>query len=260
MLTLAACTRATPASQPSPSPTPDPTPTPEPVYQLGARVLPLRPDGFGEIQPTPPELRDRRLATADLLPPPSDDAFHGSVNEVPADVVARSTWRRGCPVGVEDLRYLRLAFWGFDGRPHTGEMIVHASVADDVQGVFRRLHELRFPIEEMRVVDAPELDAPPTGDGNNTTGFTCRPVTGGSSWSQHAYGRAVDVNPFHNPYLVPARGLVLPELASAYTDRDWVRPGMVTPEVVAVFDGIGWGWGGRWSATKDWMHFSESGR
>jgi len=258
---LAGCGGTTPTA----SPTPDPTPSPEPQGLsrpdwLGTRPLPLRPDGFGEVQPTPRELRDRRLPTVDVLEPPPDGAFHGSVSEVPPDVVARSTWSADCPVEVGDLRYLLVAFWGFDDRPHTGELIVHASVAEDVLGVFARLHELRFPIEEMRVVDAPELDAPPTGDGNNTSGFTCRTVVGGTSLSEHAYGRAVDINPFHNPYLLPRRDLVIPELASAYTDREWVRPGMVTPEVVAAFGDIGWGWGGHWTSSKDWMHFSESGR
>lgn len=260
---------ATRAPEPSETATPSPEPSetaaasPEPDGRvrpewLGTRVLPTRPDGYGEVRPTPPELRDRRLPTIDRLPPPSDEAFHGTVSEVPPEVAERSTWAPDCPVGLDDLRYLRLSFWGFDDEAHTGEMIVHASVAEDVVGVFRRLHELRFPIEEMRVVDAPELDAPPTGDGNNTTSFVCRPAVGSGSWSEHAFGRAVDVNPFHNPYV---RGdLVLPELASAYADREWRRPGMVTPEVVEAFRGIGWGWGGDWTSPVDPMHFSVSGR
>jgi len=179
---------------------------------------------------------------------------------VPAEVVARSTWQEGCPVPLDELRYLTMSFWGFDGRAHTGEMIVHAEVADDVVAVFGTLYEARFPIEEMRVVSRPELDAPPYGDGNNTTAFSCRPATQSTSWSQHALGLAVDVNPFHNPY---QRGdLVLPELASAYTDRSHVRPGMIEAgdPVTEVFAGIGWGWGGTWQSLTDPMHFSRNGR
>jgi hypothetical protein len=80
------------------------------------------------------------------------------------------------------------------------------------------------------------------------------------SWSQHAYGRAVDVNPFQNPYRKGER--VLPELASAYLDRDEIRPGMILAgdPVTEAFAGIGWGWGGDWSTTDDWMHFSLNGR
>jgi hypothetical protein len=139
-------------------------------------------------------------------------------------------------------------------------MVVNARFADDLAGVFEQLYEARFPIEEMRVVAAEELDAPPTGDGNNTTSFVCRPTTGGTSWSQHAFGLAIDVNPFHNPYLRDGR--VLPELAAAYLDRDDVRPGMILEGdvVAAAFAEMGWGWGGDFRSLVDYMHFSADGR
>lgn len=227
---------------------------------LGTRVLPLRGDGYGEIQPTPAELRDRRLVTVDTLAPPPDATFKSAVVAVPAAVAARSTWDPGCPVALGDLRYVTTAFWGFDGQPHTGELLVNAEVADAVVEVFRRLHGVRFPIEEMRITRAEELDLAPTGDGNNTGSFVCRPSRGTTSWSEHAYGRAVDINPFHNPYLKAE--IVLPELASAYTDRADARPGMITSdgEVTTAFSEIGWGWGGNWRSNKDYMHFSVNGR
>ncbi|MDP8928629.1 MAG: M15 family metallopeptidase [Actinomycetota bacterium] len=227
---------------------------------LGTRVLPRRSDGFGEVRPTPPELRDRRLPSPDLLPAPQGDGFVAEVRAVPEEVVRRSTWSPRCPVALEDLRYVTLVFWGFDERPHTGELLVNASVAEDVVAVFRRLYEARFPIEEMRVVSAGELVAPPTGDGNNTTSYVCRAITGGASWSEHAYGLAVDINPFHNPYV--KGDLVIPELASAYTNRGWRRPGMIFAgdEATRSFGEIGWAWGGDWRRPKDWMHFSRQGR
>ena len=227
---------------------------------LGRRPLPLRPDGFGEVRPTPPELDPRHLATPDIAPPPPGGAFVATVEPVAEEVFARSTWEPGCPVDRGDLRHVRLSFWGFDERPHTGELLLHAEVTAAVVEAFGRLFEARFPIEEMRITRTDELHVPPTGDGNNTGAFVCRAVSGGSSWSQHAYGRAVDINPFHNPYV--RGGLVVPELASAYVDRGDVRPGMIVPGGVVeqAFDAIGWGWGGRWSSVKDWMHFSATGR
>ncbi len=163
-------------------------------------------------------------------------------------------------MGREQLRYLTVTFWGFDGASHTGELIVHARVADDIVEVFGRIHEARFPVEEMRVVRADEIDEPPTGDGNNTTGFVCRPATGSTTaWSAHAFGLAVDVNPFHNPY--QKGDWVLPELAAAYLDRADVRDGMIfeAGPVARAFRDIGWGWGGDFRTLVDWMHFSESG-
>ena len=227
---------------------------------LGTRPLSLRPDGHGEIVETPPELVDRRLETIDLLPPPDGEEFVWTAGPIPEDVLTRSSWTEGCPVDLDQLTYLTMSHYGFDGRFHTGEMIVNAAVADDVVEVFRKLHEARFPIEQMRVIAAEEIDAHPTGDFNDTTSFVCRPAVGSSSWSQHAYGLAIDVNPFHNPYL--KGDLVLPELASSYLDRGDVRPGMIIEGdvVTRAFDEIGWGWGGRWSSLDDWMHFSLNGR
>lgn len=256
-VTTAPSTTTTTSAATTTTTIPDPHAPPD---WLGTRPLPLRPDGFGEVVPTPPELVDRAFATVDLLEPPDGEIFESSVGAVPPDVLDRSTWDPACPVGVEDLAYVTVSHWGFDGVPHTGELLVNAGVADDIVEVFSRLYDARFPIEQMRVIRADELDAPPTGDGNITTAFVCRPAVGSTSWSMHAHGLAIDINPFHNPYL--KGDLVLPELASAYTDRDTVKAGMITEgdEVTTAFDDIGWHWGGRWSTLADWMHFSTNNR
>jgi hypothetical protein len=225
---------------------------------LGTRVLPVGPDGFAAAQPTPPELVDRRLETPDHLPRPSTQEFRAEVSEVPDDVLARSTWRPECPASRQELRWVLLTFWGFDGEVHTGELLLRADAVDAVVAGFAHLHERRFPIEEMRVVETAELDLPPTGDGNNTTAFVCRPSRGSSAWSEHAQGRAVDINPFHNPYV--KGDVVLPELATAYVDRSDHRPGMLTIDDVAGFTGAGWGWGGLWRSLSDPMHLSANGR
>ncbi len=160
---------------------------------------------------------------------------------------------------AEELTYLRMSFWGVDEQRHMGEMIVHDDVAADVVSVFRKLYRARWPIEEMRVTARRELDAAPTGDGNNTSAFVCRSARLSTEWSEHAYGLAVDINPFHNPYV---RGdVILPELAIAYRNRGWERPGMIEDGdvVTKAFADIGWGWGGKWQSVKDWMHFSLGG-
>ena len=227
---------------------------------LGTRLLPLRPDGHGEVLPTPPELVDRQLETIDFLEPPVDDVFHATIEEVPAEVLARSSWVEGCPVTVDELRYLTVTHLGFDGELHTGEILVNAAVAEDVVEVFARLFEAGFPIEQMRVTRFDEVDDHPTGDFNETGSFVCRPAVGSENWSYHAYGLAIDVNPFHNPY--HKGDLVIPELASAYTDREQSRVGMIYDGdlVTEAFADIGWEWGGHWNTLKDWMHFSQTGR
>ena len=231
-----------------------------PPAWLGSRVLPADADGFGQVQPTPAQLDPRAIQMPDVLPPPAGDAFESTVETVPEAVAARSTWSPACPVALDDLRYVTVTFWGFDGDHHRGELLVNANAADALVEVFRAVDTTRYPIEEMRVVDAAELDLPPTGDGNNTTAFVCRAARGSTTWSEHAYGLAVDVNPFLNPYV---RGdLVLPELASAYTDRSRADAGVLHDgdPVVSAFGAIGWTWGGDWSSLKDYQHFSANGR
>jgi hypothetical protein len=239
-----------PASPPWLTPTPD---------WLGRRVLPERPDGFGVVRATPRILRNRRFATVNHLPPPNGGRFTSTISAVPPSVAKRSTWRKRCPVPLDELSYLTMSFWGFDREHHTGEMIVNESVAHQVVGVFRKLFRAKFPIEEMRVVTRHDLRAPPTGDTNNTTSYSCRRTTQAETWSEHSYGLAIDINPFHNPYM--SGDLVAPERASAYMNRAWRRPGMIFEGnvVTDAFDALGWEWGGRWDSLKDWMHFSRSG-
>lgn len=170
------------------------------------------------------------------------------------------SWRPGCPVPLGALRLLRLSHWGFDGRVRSGTLIVHRDVARDVVSVFRRLHAARFPIRRMVPVDAYDADDFRSIEADNTSAFNCRYVAGTRRWSEHAYGRAMDVNPIENPYVSDGRSS---HRASApYLDRSRRRPGMAYEGGVLVraFDAIGWGWGGRWSSPKDYQHFSSSGR
>ncbi len=247
---------AGPAATSTPRPAPGATPAPS---WLGRKVLPRREDGYGVMGPTPKELDPRNIETVDVLPPPAGGRYRSTVSPVPADVLARSTWSAGCPVTLADLRYVTVSFVGFDGRAHTGELIVHRTAAAGMVRVFRRIFRARFPIERMVVTTVAERDMPPTGDDNTTGAFNCRSAAGSSHWSQHAYGLALDVNPFMNPYV--KRDITLPELARTYRDRADVRPGMITSgdAVVRAFAAEGWTWGGRWKSLKDFMHFSRDG-
>lgn len=177
-----------------------------------------------------------------------------------------TTWRKGCPVGLGDLRLLTLRYWGFDRLVHEGPMVVHERVARDVVKVFRRLFQARFAIKEMHL--AVQYRGPKDDDPNDrrdyTVGFNCRPVLTPRGplrkWSQHASGLAIDINPIENPY-VTADGFVKNNHARRYRDRSLRRPGMIRSGdvVVRAFAAIGWKWGGYWSSGKDYMHFSASG-
>lgn len=173
----------------------------------------------------------------------------------------RFSYRPGCPVPPTQLRRVRLAFWGFDGRRHLGELVVRDRAVPAIVEVFRRLYRERFPIRRMQPVDAFRGSDDRSMAADNTSAFNCRAaVTNGPrSWSAHAYGEAVDVDPVENPYLEAGR--VLPPAGMRYLDRTRIRPGMAVPGggLVAAFAAAGWQWGGRWTGSPDYQHFSATG-
>jgi hypothetical protein len=156
---------------------------------------------------------------------------------------------------------LTMGYWGFDGQPHTGTMVVNASVTSAVLQVFGQLYTERFPIRLMQPQDAYGGHDPDSMAADNTSGFNCRYAVapGPPSWSVHAYGEAIDVNPVENPYI--EGGQVQPPQGAPYLDRSNVRPGMAVPggQVVEAFAAVGWYWGGRWSSSPDYQHFSSTG-
>jgi D-alanyl-D-alanine carboxypeptidase len=196
-------------------------------------------------------------------------AFHTASQPLPAPLRAElsgRSWHPGCPVPLSGLRVLTVTHWGFDGRPHTGQLVVNAEVAPPLARAFRRLYALRFPIRHMRLADAYGPARSQPADGDISAAFECRqavpsPCTGGTgtgSWSEHAYGEAVDLNPVENPYV--GCGRTRDRSSLPYLARWRLRPGMVTPAVVQAFRAIGWGWGGDWTgSSKDYMHFSATG-
>ena len=170
------------------------------------------------------------------------------------------SWRKGCPVGLRDLRLLTLSYWGFDGRRRTGRLIVHRDSARELVAVFRDLHHARFPIRRMVPVDVYGASDFRSIDADNTSAFNCRYVDGTTRWSEHAYGRAIDINPIENPYV--SGGSTSHIASRPYVARTPRRPGMAFGggALVRAFARVGWGWGGRWTSVQDYQHFSASGR
>ena len=190
-------------------------------------------------------------------------AFSYSSSPITAGVrpLLRSSWRPGCPVRLGDLTYLRLAHWGLDGRVHLGAMVVHRTLAKDVVATFKRLFDARFPVARMQLVDVYGADDHRSMAADNTSAFNCRKVAGSSSWSEHAYGRAIDLNPVRNPF-VARRGPLSPPAGARFADRSLRAPGMIHAgdATVRAFAAIGWGWGGSWHGARDYQHFSSTGR
>ena len=173
----------------------------------------------------------------------------------------RYSYRPGCPVGPTQLRRVAIRYWGFDSRAHNGTLVVNVSATGAIVTVFGRLYAERFPIRRMQSIDIFRGSDDRSMAADNTSAFNCRyaVASGAKHWSVHAYGEAIDVNPVENPYI--EGGVVRPQAGKRYMNRAVARPGMAEPNgvLVSAFRAVGWQWGGRWTSSPDYQHFSATG-
>ncbi|MFI5907709.1 M15 family metallopeptidase [Dactylosporangium sp. NPDC051541] len=184
-----------------------------------------------------------------------------SIEPLPAALRESMTgvsWRPGCPVGLDDLRLVHVSYVDFDGVPQPGQLVVHQAIADATLRVFQRLRDARFPIRSMNLIERYGGSDDESMAADNTSGFNCRNVPNTEHWSNHAYGRAIDVNTVENPYL--PRGQVMPPAGNQFLDRGNVRKGMIIAgdATVRAFRAEGFSWGGAWKNGTDYQHFEKA--
>lgn len=170
-----------------------------------------------------------------------------------------TSWRPGCPAAPDQLRRIELDYLGFDNQTHRGQLIVHQDLVPEVIEIFAELHQLGFPVQQMRTVEHyPGSDDQLVMADNNTSAYNCRDIPGSGSWSEHAYGRAIDINPRMNPF-IPSTGPFEPANAEVYLNRDRIDPGLLKDgdPAVRAFTDRGWRWGGHWRTPKDYQHFER---
>jgi len=194
------------------------------------------------------------------------EEFRGQISPITADIKKRmiegNSWKKECPVGIEDLRYLKLAYHGFDGTLHMGELIVHKDAARSTVKVFKELYAIGYPIRQMRLVSDFNGNDWQSIEADNTSALNCRYATGRKKWSNHAYGKAIDINPIENPYI--SRTGHISHKASLKFRKRTHRPqsgiadkALITrhDKVYRIFKKYGWSWGGEWIGIKDYQHF-----
>lgn len=195
------------------------------------------------------------IAEADAIP-----NFMYSVTKIPVSLqqkMRQTSWHPGCPVAFNRLRLIHLSYWGFDQRSHQGVLIVNAQLTRDVITVFKALYDQRFPIERMQLIEQFDGNDERSMLANNTSAFNCRAVTGMPGlFSQHSYGRAIDINPLLNPY-VKGKSITPPQGKRYFEERDY--PGKITKDSVIYreFTRLGWDWGGNWLDVQDYQHFEK---
>jgi hypothetical protein len=172
--------------------------------------------------------------------------------------IRKTTWHPGCPVAPEDLRQLTLSFRDFGNQTRTGTLLVHRDLADEVVRLFEGLYRQGFQIERMVPVENYGGDDDTSMAANNTSAFNCRDTTGKPGvFSNHSWGRAIDINPLTNPYVKGDK--VLPPAGRKYLDRSTTFPGSILKDslIVREFEKAGWIWGGRWPDRQDYQHFEK---
>ncbi|HHB93808.1 MAG TPA: M15 family peptidase [Campylobacterales bacterium] len=209
------------------------------------------------------------IITTTLLTTTLFSAFNANISSIPPDIKNRmvrgNSWREGCPVPLYNLRYLQLVYHDFNGKDRLGEMIVHKDIADDVIYIMEKLYNIGYPIRQMRLVSDFHANDWKSIDVDNTSAFNCRNVTGSKKkWSNHAYGKAIDINPIENPY-ISKKGHISHKASQKYRRR--VHHGYRTSadkalilqndKITKIFKQYGFRWGGDWKYTKDYQHFDK---
>lgn len=168
----------------------------------------------------------------------------------------RYSWHPGCPVAIENLRLVKIPYWGFDEHYHLGELVVNEKVANDIALIFTQLAHDHFLIRSIKRIEAFHGDDQASMKVDNSSAFNCRAITGQQQkFSLHSYGLAVDINTVENPYV--KGNIIEPEEGKDYLNRNIMRPGMISHEmpVYHYFIDKGWYWGGDFHELKDYQHF-----
>jgi hypothetical protein len=183
------------------------------------------------------------------------------IGVIPADAMKKMegvSWHKGCPVPLTDLRQLTVTYLDFHEQAKQGVIYVHKDVARELKTIFEDLYKARFLIEKMAPVEEYGGSDDASMAANNTSAFNCRDITGTlGRFSNHSWGRAVDINPLTNPYV--KGDSVLPPAGRAYLDRTQQHPGSILRDslIVKEFESRGWTWGGKWSDRQDYQHFEK---
>lgn len=167
-------------------------------------------------------------------------------------------------ISYEDLRYMNILYYDFNGDVQTGELICNKAIAEDLIEIFYELYENEYQIESVRLIDDYNGDDTASMEANNTSCFNYRPVEGTSSLSKHALGCAIDINPFYNPYVVFNKGkagetYISPAGSEIYADRSKVFAYKIDENDLCykLFKEHGFTWGGNWNSCKDYQHFQK---
>lgn len=166
-------------------------------------------------------------------------------------------------ISYEDLRYIHILHYNFEGVSTEGELICNAAIAADLLDIFHELYRNEYQLEKVRLIDEYAGDDTASMEDNNTSCFNYRVVEGTTSLSKHALGLALDINPFYNPYVTYEKDgstRISPADAALYADRSLSFPYKIDENDLCykLFIEHGFIWGGNWNSSKDYQHFQKT--
>lgn len=170
-----------------------------------------------------------------------------------------------CTIDRNDLRYLRILHYGYDGKVKQGELVCNKAIAQDLIEIFRELYANKYQIERMTLIDDYDADDEKSMSHNNSSSFCFRVVNGTKVLSKHAQGMAIDINTLHNPCVrYNSNGSIKkiePDTPTArkYAKRKPRLPHMIDKSDLCykLFKKHGFRWGGDWPKPKDYQHFER---
>lgn len=166
-------------------------------------------------------------------------------------------------ISYDDLRYLSVLHYDFNGEVQMGELICNKEIAEDLVEIFYALYLEEYQIEKIRLIDEYQGDDDASMQDNNTSCFNYRTVPNSSSLSNHAYGCAIDINPFYNPYVTTNKTdgttNISPSGSEIYADRSVSFEHKIDEDDLCykLFIEHGFEWGGIWNSQKDYQHFEK---
>ena len=163
-------------------------------------------------------------------------------------------------ISLDELRYVKIKYYGFDGKVKDGELIVNHQIAEDITEIFYNLYCHKYPLQDVSLVEKYGGDDDRSMAANNTSCFNYRVIAGTDKLSNHAYGLAIDINPRINPYIRQGE-----TADTVYAQRDVkkcrgkYRKYMIQKDdyIYRLFQKYGFSWGGDWSSVKDYQHFEK---
>ncbi len=215
-----------------------------------------------------PEVQETEEDSAESTGIETEDAESGFYcTALTEDIKARITGssypdtQEPLQISYEELSYVHVLHYDFEGQIQEGELICNQAVAQDLVEIFYELYESQYPIEKIRLIDEYSADDEASMADNNTSCFNYRTVPGSTKLSNHSYGFAIDINPLYNPYVRTRDGkeLISPDNAVPYADRSADFPHKIDRNDLCyrIFIEHGFTWGGSWNSSKDYQHFEK---